>query len=127
MQQAPQILLEAPLEIRIQHLLKEYVKEENQALQFFRSRLPCFRKYLSPSVFSSLEKALLQKDFYRLAELLIRHYYDPRYQHTIRKKSFVLRVDTTSLSEAVQKIVHFIQESSQNGPSLFVQNSVSKK
>lgn len=106
-QSAPQIIIELPLEKRVAHILAEYRPhlDQTQFLQMFR----LIERRLHTSIAAEIRRSLLQTEYANAVRLLLVHYYDKRYMHTLSS----LAVSTTTIraehaEDAVKKVENLL-------------------
>lgn len=108
-EQAHQIWLDVPLEIRIRHILEDY-KPWDHIEECMLSFLKIKSRIHTP-IAAEIENGLKDGDFRRAVELLLVHYYDPRYDHSVTGHGYALgtTVSANSISEAVEIIEMIIR------------------
>ncbi|MGM0836389.1 MAG: tRNA 2-selenouridine(34) synthase MnmH [Bacillota bacterium] len=84
-QQATHIYLEMPLEVRVQHILNEYRPWEHhdECVQAFHK----IKKHIHTPIAVEIEAQLALEHYQTAIELLLEHYYDPRYLHSGKEYS----------------------------------------
>ncbi len=103
------ILIEASVEKRIERIISEYEPEKykdsiNDALTRLEMRLPT-------DIRTNLFTALAKDDYDTIVELLLKYYYDPRYQHsTDQYTGPFFTVNSDDLDYAAQQIATYIQK-----------------
>ncbi|WP_018130420.1 tRNA 2-selenouridine(34) synthase MnmH [Effusibacillus pohliae] len=105
------ILLEAPLHIRVQRTLDQYVVDDPEFQEKVKGALRSIEKKLPPADRRFAWEALEQKRYAELAELLLVKYYDPRYQYTMSQYvGDFISLDATDLDACKQAIKRTIRE-----------------
>lgn len=102
MEEGEWVLISAPIKVRAERLMREYVREET--LDFLAEKMDFFQRHFSPKKFHELSEAFHQKDFERITILFMEEYYDPLYNHAMRKKPHSITVDATDLDRAVDEL-----------------------
>ncbi|TMV43587.1 tRNA 2-selenouridine(34) synthase MnmH [Paenibacillus mesophilus] len=107
-EQAHQIWLDVPLEVRIGHILDDY-KPWDHIEECILSFLKIKSRIHTP-IAAEIEKCLKEGDFRRAVELLLVHYYDPRYDHSVTGYGYApgTVVSANSIPEAVEIIENMI-------------------
>lgn len=98
-----QLILELPMEKRIANLLEDYEpwKDPDQFITAFRY----IKRRMHTPIAKEIEQALHTGDFAKVVELLLIHYYDPRYNHaTAYPDKQQTHITATSIEEALEKI-----------------------
>jgi len=101
------IMVEASLHTRVNRILEEYKLDENKedftnAFNRIERKLPT---EVRPLIYSSLEN----NDFYPIIEILLKHYYDPRYQYsTDQYAENFFKVNSDDLEKASDEIFKYI-------------------
>ncbi|NMB40990.1 MAG: tRNA 2-selenouridine(34) synthase MnmH [Firmicutes bacterium] len=105
------ILLTAPLENRVERLLKEYTPISDDEKREIGEAIVLLQKYLGKKNVSHFLSLLQEKDYKELIRLLCRLYYDRLYGESKPDKTdFVLTVDSSSAPKAAKQIYTFVQE-----------------
>ena len=112
-EQGHHILTHASLPIRIGRILDEYQLDKNKE-NFVEAYLRIERRL--PTEIRTLIRGYLEtNDFYHVIELLLTHYYDPKYQFaTDQYQGGFYEVSSDDIDEAVNKIQQYMQEVIQN-------------
>ncbi len=106
--------IHAPLEVRVNRLMEEYVSpflwrpdfqpRVMEAFQTISRRIPTEQAHL-------IRQAILKGDYQTAIASLLVHYYDPRYTNKLGEYDGPFTpIDATILSEAEEQIVHFLQQ-----------------
>ncbi|MBB6636985.1 tRNA 2-selenouridine(34) synthase MnmH [Cohnella thailandensis] len=79
-EEAKEIWLELPLEVRVSNLLEDYRPwaHKEQIMSAFR----VIKSQIHTPIAAEIETCLRNEKYERAAELLLLYYYDPRYQHS---------------------------------------------
>ncbi|WP_052476493.1 tRNA 2-selenouridine(34) synthase MnmH [Cohnella kolymensis] len=107
-QRAHQLWIELPLKERVHNILDDYRPEQfaEECLQSFLKIKP----RLHTPIAAEIEKSMREQDYRRAVELLLVHYYDPRYDHTVSEyepeKRTVIRAE--SALAAAEKVEKFL-------------------
>lgn len=103
------ILLELPIEARVKQIIQDYKPWDNleSCLRSFR----IIKSRIHTPVAAEIEECLLSERFERAVELLLGHYYDPRYTHSSgsheEKMDEIVKADT--VEEAFAKVEEIIK------------------
>lgn len=87
MTQGLQILIEADINFRAEHLISEYTDLEPGSTELLDA-IDSLRRYLGNDPVASLQDAVKAGDFKTVAKELMINYYDPMYDHSISKYDF---------------------------------------
>lgn len=110
-EQAHQIWLDIPLEIRVQHILDDYEpwKYGEQCMLSFRK----IKSRIHTPIAADIENSLKQEDYRKAVELLLVYYYDPKYDYSVAEygaaPGTIIRAN--SVEEAADSIEQFIAAS----------------
>lgn len=107
------ILIEADNEVRINNLLADYINSTttNDVSPLIEMAIDRLKKRFDPQIYLQFKEELKKRNFAKIAELLIIHYYDPRYQHaTEQYDGDFLVINSNSIEEAINKLIIFIEE-----------------
>jgi len=96
------VRVECPFEDRVKRIVKEYTEGD---LVELRGKLDFFEKRLGKSKVADLKIWFAKKEFDKVAEVLLREYYDVLYSHTVDNVKYDLVVQT---STAARKLKSFI-------------------
>lgn len=109
-QRAHQLWIELPLDVRVQNIIEDYRPEEfaEQCLQSFLK----IKSRLHTPIAAEIEKSMREGNYRRAVELLLVHYYDPRYDHTVAEYEPDRRtiIKAESVDEATEKVEQFLAE-----------------
>ena len=101
------LCVEVPLAQRARRLVAEYFREDRRPL--LTERLDFLASRMGAELGGELRRCFAQRDDQRTAELLLEHYYDPRYQHSSRHVDFAQRFDAQDLDAAATAIAAWIE------------------
>lgn len=105
------ILLEAPLAVRVQRTLEQYVVDDPEFRDKVTGALQAIEKKLSPDDRAFGWEAVAEDRYADLAAMLLVKYYDPRYTHTMGQYSGeFIQLDATDLEQCKQAIKRTIRE-----------------
>lgn len=104
-----QIVIHLPLEERVQIVLADYKPWDNP--ERFIDAFQLIKKRLHTPIAKMIETHLKNGEFAQVVELLLEHYYDPRYKHSGTKSTDLHRVDiqAKNVEDALQKVIHTIK------------------
>ncbi|WNQ09817.1 tRNA 2-selenouridine(34) synthase MnmH [Paenibacillus aurantius] len=98
-----QLLIELPVEERIRHILEDYRPEEHKQECLAAFRL--IEKRIHTPIAKVIEQHLQESRFAEAVQLLLVHYYDPRYEHAIhRYNAETETVQADTIEEAVEAV-----------------------
>lgn len=105
------ILTQAPLPIRVQRTLEQYVVDDPQFKEKVTGALEAIQKKLTPEQRQLAWEAVVGNRFDELVALLLVEYYDPRYKHTMEQyaRTFIT-IDATDLDACKETVQRAIRE-----------------
>lgn len=105
------ILLTAPLEQRVQRILREYTPHSDTDRQQVEQALLALGKYVGAKTVQLYRQLLHAGNYFELVSLLCSKYYDRLYDDSNpRKRSFQLVVDSSDAARAAEEIKEFVLE-----------------
>ncbi|WP_438432975.1 tRNA 2-selenouridine(34) synthase MnmH [Gorillibacterium sp. sgz500922] len=114
MEQAVQIRIELPLEARVEQILADYRPQEHaeESLAAFRH----IKDRIHIPVAAEIERSLLEERYANAASLLLRYYYDPRYEFSANRYGFpeLVTFQAASPQEAEEAVAAYL--SAREGP-----------
>ncbi|WP_026695759.1 tRNA 2-selenouridine(34) synthase MnmH [Peribacillus kribbensis] len=103
-EQGKQIFIDMPIEERVKHILEDYRPWEHQteSIEAFNK----IKRRLHTPIAAEIEKDLEEGEFHSAVELLLIHYYDPRYAFAKEKypQNKILTIKVQNVDEAVSRI-----------------------
>ncbi|MCE9592661.1 MAG: tRNA 2-selenouridine(34) synthase MnmH [Planctomycetes bacterium] len=103
------LLLEAPLERRVDVLLADYLAHPSSRDEL-RARLPFIEERLGPAKWKTKLVALLERGEEReLVRTLLELYYDPLYRHSEKNRVWAARIDATDPVQAAERVIAFVE------------------
>lgn len=84
-EQGLHILVEAPLPVRVQRTLDQYIVDDPEFKEKVKGAMRAIEKRLSPEDRSLGWEAIERNRFDELVEMLLVKYYDPRYRHSMEQ------------------------------------------
>jgi tRNA 2-selenouridine synthase len=103
------VLLEAPIERRVDVLLADYLAHP-ESRDELRARLPFIEERLGPVKWKAKLVALLDRGEEReLVRTLLELYYDPLYRHSEKDRRWAARFDATDPTRAAEQVVAFVE------------------
>jgi len=110
------IMCTASMDTRIQRLIQEYWFEPSDEVALTHMQRivghPHLSKKLGSDMIRRLHDSLLKHDLREFVYLLLKHYYDPLYDHSLLKQStYALTVDTEDIPTAVNNLQDFRERS----------------
>lgn len=98
-----QIILHLPIEERVANLVRDY--EPHKYPDLFLKAFQLIKKRLTPAMSLAIEEHMEKQEFDAVAELLLLHYYDPRYKHSaFRNPERHIDIHANTTEEAIDKI-----------------------
>lgn len=104
-----QIVIHLPLEERVRIVLADYEPWNNP--ERFKEAFQLIKKRLHTPIAKEIETHLENGEFAWVVELLLEHYYDPRYKHSGYQNTDIQKVDidAKNIEDAFQKVLHTIE------------------
>lgn len=102
-QEAPKILIVAPLEQRVQRIVAQYGKI---SLSFFENSMQKIAPFMKKEFWQEAKEAFYNRDLARVAEILLVEYYDKVY----KKESYLCTIFYQNLSQVTLEIEAFARE-----------------
>jgi len=110
LQQGANVLLEAPVERRVQVLTEDYLASP-ESRDELRGQLPFIEQRLGRTKWRGRLVGLLDAGREgELVELLLRHYYDPLYRHSEQGREVALTIDSSDPAAAAARIAEWIDQ-----------------
>ncbi|WP_147384565.1 hypothetical protein [Paenibacillus sp. 1011MAR3C5] len=106
-ERAAQLIVQLPIEERIQHIVADYQPRENKQglIQGFKHIKGRIHTPIAKEIMTSLES----DQYEQAVRLLLEHYYDPRYEHAMQQYGQVSTViHANSIADAVQGVKDYI-------------------
>lgn len=107
MQGATCILVEAPLELRIQRIIDEYSRDDPHTLGQLNEALMSLTPFFGKKRTGDLAAALGRGELEEVVRTLLVDYYDPRYLHGMRNYRYSLELSSEQLDTAVAALLEF--------------------
>lgn len=108
-EQGVQLFLDLPVEIRVNNILNEYdpIGHKDELIEAFQ----IIRRHIDPVVAKEIDQHLHESRFDAAIKLLLTHYYDPKYEHSISHHSDSEQnvISAHNLNQAFDLIVDFIK------------------
>lgn len=102
-EQAPQLFLDLPADIRVQNILEDYQPEEMP--EQFMEAFERIERRLHTPISREIRELLTAGDYEEAVRLLLIHYYDPRYEHSISSQDGShMFIKASSMNEAYEKV-----------------------
>jgi tRNA 2-selenouridine synthase len=109
------ILLTAPLENRVNRLLKEYTPSTPEEIEKVEEVILLLGKYLSKETINTFLMLLHQKNYFELVSQLCRLYYDRLYSDSNPGKvNFDTFIDSSNSRKAAEEIKDFVDKTLKN-------------
>lgn len=109
-QKGRHLLLTAPLENRVERLLKEYTPATSRETEEIREAIVSLKKYLGTKNVAHFLALLEKRDYRELVSQLCQLYYDRLYGESKPEKTdFVLTVDSSDARIAAEQIKIFVE------------------
>jgi tRNA 2-selenouridine synthase len=113
-QQGLHLMLVAPIEVRVKRIYEEYVQPFKHEPWFHIRVLEAFspiKKRIATDVRIEIENSLENQDYHHFIQLILQHYYDPRYEHKINEYGDTFTtIDVTNLDHAIEQIESVISK-----------------
>ncbi len=94
------------LERRAKNIVEEYFDNDEKIRQISEV-IKHLTKFIGHKKVEELLKLMEKKEYYQVASILLRDYYDIKYGHTINSMEYELEVETEDLAQAKKKIMDF--------------------
>jgi len=101
MEHANNILITRSLSVRVKELVAGYFINNHDEITQITKKL---WKVISKNNKQKMLELLEQKEYHQAAEILLTKYYDPLYEHTLKKKNYLFEVNNDDL-ELATKII----------------------
>ena len=105
MQRARNLLLKAPLHIRVERTVEEYITRQPDAIPEIRSTIGYLKRDLGKAEVTRLRRLLDEKEYRECFRGILESYYDKKYSHGINRLSYEREIDTEIISAAVSRIM----------------------
>jgi len=106
LQKAPVILIKSPLKKRIKDIINEYSSEVNfEKIVKIMKRL---KSKIGNKKGEDLKKYFLNKNLDLFVKILLEDYYDPLYQHSLKKIKPIAEIENINSKETLKKIKEII-------------------
>lgn len=100
------VLVKADIETRAKNAVREYFTNEN--IPKIKEITLGLQKVISQEKKDSVAEFIDQKKYQEAAKILLQHYYDPLYEHTLRKGNYVLEVEANNIQQWKRQLAHLI-------------------
>lgn len=103
-----QLFIEMPILERARHIIEDYRPWENkqELLQAYRH----IKDRIHTPIAKEIEIALNEDHFEHAVSLLLEHYYDPRYEHTMRKyEQEITTIKAKTMEDAVMAVKEYLK------------------
>ncbi|HEY4551932.1 MAG TPA: tRNA 2-selenouridine(34) synthase MnmH [Bacillaceae bacterium] len=109
-EQGLQLFIHLPIEERIKNILEDY--QPWQYPERFKEAFQFIRKRMHTPIAKEVESNIENGHFESATELLLKYYYDPRYEHSIQNQpeNGKIVIEAASKEEAFQRILDMIAE-----------------
>jgi tRNA 2-selenouridine synthase len=108
MREGRHILVEADIAFRSELLVREYTGKENSEEEILNS-LNSLGKYISESNIDRYRTMITQGQYHEAAGELMLKYYDPMYQHEIKKYHYDLEIKVENIEKSCEEIEKWLQ------------------
>ncbi|WP_435164221.1 tRNA 2-selenouridine(34) synthase MnmH [Paenibacillus glycanilyticus] len=106
-----QLFIRLPLEERVRHIVEDYNPYENK--QELIAAFKQIEKRMHTPIAAQIMQALTEDRFEQAVRLLLEHYYDPRYEHSMMQyKQDRVEIEAGTIAEAVHKVKAYLAASS---------------
>lgn len=105
------ILIKTNMENRVKVIMRDYIYADIKGLdQKIKSTLEHFRKNLSNKRVDELIECVDKKEYETIIKVLFRKYYDPLYEHSIKKYKYEKVLDYKKIEDAVNDLILYKEE-----------------
>jgi len=108
------VLINKKLSLRTKDLVKEYFTEKN--IKEIKEITKNLSKVISKTNKQKVIELIEQKQYQKAAEILLTKYYDPLYNHTLKKINYSFEINNNNLENAVKELKEKI--STQPSPTI---------
>ena len=108
------VLMYASMETRVSRIVKEYQINEEKTFLQIDGILGAFEKSMGKLKVEKMRWWLKHGDLENIVHMLLFDYYDPRYQHSMRKYKFEMKISSENLDQAASAIIDFRKKLIQN-------------
>lgn len=98
------VLINTNMETRIKRLVSEYVIKISNCNILLENAIAHLRKKIGAEKANQLISWVENREYSRVAEELIKNYYDPLYKGSIEKYDYIMEINYVDISEAIDKI-----------------------
>jgi tRNA 2-selenouridine synthase len=109
MSEGHQILIDADVAFRARHLTSEYTGLEPGNVELL-SAIDKIRRYMGNEPVDALQTLVKEGNFETVAKELMVNYYDPMYNHSIKKYDFEKTIDVTSFEDAADQLEKWLEK-----------------
>ena len=102
MEQADNILIERDLPKRVQEMVREYFTP--QTIEQIKTITASLNRVISKKNKELMLQHLEEKEYLKAAEILLTLYYDPLYDHTLKRLNYLFTVKNNNLKQAIQEL-----------------------
>lgn len=102
-----QLLIEMPIDERARHIIEDYRPWENK--QELLQAYSHIKDRIHTPIAKSIEIALKEEQFEHAVSLLLEHYYDPRYEHAMKKyEQEIINIKANTIEDAVMAVKEYL-------------------
>lgn len=110
------VCVDLPIKLRVENLIEDYLKVspnelnsgkinvDKDILEDFKNNMSLLSKYSSKNDMKEYNDLLENGEYGKLAESLIKNYYDPKYLNSMGKHNFEFNFELNSLEEFLSKL-----------------------
>lgn len=108
MKEGIHIFLDADIDFRVNIIVNEYIKDENNKIEIFNC-LDKLNKYISRSNLEKYKTLLEKENYNELAKELMEKYYDPLYMNSAKNYDYVLKVNVDNIDKSAEIIENWFK------------------
>lgn len=100
-----QLFINLPIEVRVQNILEDYQPWEFP--QLFKESFQLIKKHIHTPIAKQIEADLENSDFASATKLLLKYYYDPKYEHSSNQylEHQKIIIKAMDVEDAFQKVI----------------------
>ncbi|WP_457569229.1 tRNA 2-selenouridine(34) synthase MnmH [Desulfurobacterium sp.] len=107
MEQGINIMVELPLETRVEYSMKDY-RVGKYSPEVYLKPLERIKKYLPQEIYNEIESAINEGNYRKAVELLMVYYYDKLYKRSMPEKCDI-KISAATVGELEEKIISLLQ------------------
>jgi len=114
MKRATFVLMHASIKTRVRRIVKEYQICDEATFSQINEILGSLNQSMGRSKIEKMRWWLKHGDIENIVHMLLVDYYDPRYQNSMKKYKFAMKISTENLDQAANDLINFRKKLIQN-------------